>query len=296
MNRVSRRLAGAVRGLSLLCLCLAGLGGTAHAARPLPKPAQLAEGGSRQGWVLAGRNHSLALRTDGTVWAWGDNTHGQLGHGEFRNQVTPTRVSGMRLTTDFAAGFTHSLAVTPPNGTVWAWGDNSAGQLGNGTTDAQPAPVLVPGLQDVKAVAAGVGASYALKNDGTVWAWGENSSRQLGDGTRVNRRTPVKVLHGAPVVALASGASHALARTADGTVWSWGLGTHGRLGNGAETLSLVPVAWTAPAGSPVVSISAGTDHSVATLADGSVLSWGSAALGQLCQGGSAHRGTPAPIW
>ncbi|MCP3057703.1 hypothetical protein LXT21_02815 [Myxococcus sp. K38C18041901] len=284
MNRVSRRLTGAVRGLSLLCLCLTGLGGTALAARPLAKQARLAEGGSRQGWVLAGRNHSLALRPDGTVWAWGDNTHGQLGHGAPWDSPRPVRVWKLSSIGALGVGENHSLALKA-DGTVWTWGQNNQGQLGDGSVTTRPVPLVVPELTNVVAIAAGFSHSLALKADGTVWAWGLNAAGQLGDGTNTRRLVPVQVQGLSGVVAIAAGNVHSLALTADG-----------RLGNGAEAMSLVPVAWSAPTGSPVVSISAGTDHSVATRADGSVLSWGSSALGQLCQGGSAHRAPPAPIW
>ena len=108
------------------------------------------------------------------------------------------------------------------DGTVWAWGDNYFGQLGDGTTQRRDTPVKVSGLAGVAAVAAGSGHSLAVKKDGTVWAWGSNVSGELGDGTTQNRRTPVPVSGLTDVVAVAAGYHHSLALKSDGSVWMWG--------------------------------------------------------------------------
>lgn len=107
------------------------------------------------------------------------------------------------------------------DGTVWAWGDNMYGQLGQGSTATVAGPVLVGGLNNVVAVAAGARHCLAVRNDGTVWAWGENSGGRLGDGTSVDRSSPVRVVGLGGVVAVAAGVSHNLALKSDGTVWTW---------------------------------------------------------------------------
>jgi alpha-tubulin suppressor-like RCC1 family protein len=148
--------------------------------------------------VAGGRLHSLALKNDGTVWAWGDNSLDELGDGTTTGHNTPVQVKGpggagnLKNIVAIAAGDAHNLAVKS-DGTVWAWGYNASGQLGDGTTSNRSAPVQVSGLTGVIAVAGGGAHSLALKNDGTVWAWGYNGVWQLGDGTNADRHAPVQV-------------------------------------------------------------------------------------------------------
>ncbi len=149
--------------------------------------------------VAGGGYHSLARKSDGTVAAWGNGYQGQLGNGSNTQTVTtPVQVSGLSGVLDISASSTvaggsyHSLAVTT-DGSVWAWGYNSNGQLGNGTTTNSYVPTRVSGLTGVTEVAAGEASSFARQPDGTVWAWGWNLYGQLGDGTTTNRTTPVRV-------------------------------------------------------------------------------------------------------
>ena len=129
--------------------------------------------------VLAGSWHSLAVKSDGTVWAWGDNSCGQLGIEPITKKSTPVQVNGLTGVVAVAEGKVQSLALKS-DGTVWSWGDNSCGQLGIGTTTNQSTPVQVNGLTGMVAVAGGYLHSLALKSDGTVWAWGDNDDYQLG--------------------------------------------------------------------------------------------------------------------
>jgi Regulator of chromosome condensation (RCC1) repeat/Carboxypeptidase regulatory-like domain len=140
---------------------------------------------------LAASNFTVFLKGDGTVWAWGSNSNGQLGNGTTTDSSTPVQVSGLSGVTAVAAGSAHAIALKG-DGTVWAWGSNSNGQLGNGTTTDSSTPVQVSGLSGVTAVAAGSAYTIALKGDGTVWAWGSNSNGQLGNGT-TDSLSPVPV-------------------------------------------------------------------------------------------------------
>ena len=130
--------------------------------------------------VVGGGTHTLALKQDGTVWAWGANEHAQLGDGSKTNRNFPVQVQGLDSVIAVAAGGAHSLALKS-DGTVWAWGNNSNGQLGIGrTTLTQFFPVQVTNLSSVVAIASGSHHNFAIKSDGTVWAWGGNLERSTG--------------------------------------------------------------------------------------------------------------------
>ncbi|MEX2238035.1 MAG: RCC1 repeat-containing protein, partial [Dehalococcoidia bacterium] len=187
--------------------------------------------------IAAGRQHSLALRSNGTVRSWGSDFNGRLGDGGANtNQPAPVAVSGLSGVAAIAGGEAHSLALLS-GGTVMSWGGDSSGQLGNGaTTGDQASPVDVEDLSGVLAVVAGGFHSLALLSDGTVMSWGSDGSGQLGNGaTTGNQASPVAVEDLSGVAAIASGAIHSLALLSDGTVMSWGLDGSGQLGNGATT-------------------------------------------------------------
>jgi alpha-tubulin suppressor-like RCC1 family protein len=176
-----------------------------------------------------------------------------------------------------AAGGKHSVALAS-NGTVWTWGDNNYGQLGDGTRSRRTIPVQVSGLCEVTIIAAGSSHSVALKSDGTVWAFGQNAHGQLGDGTTTTRFSPVQVQELVGVTAIASHDNHTLALCEDGTVWAWGDNGRGQLGN--DTLvshSSEPVQVQNLDG--VTAIAAGWGHSLALRDDGTVWAWGNLNLG-----------------
>ncbi|WP_295612432.1 hypothetical protein [uncultured Lamprocystis sp.] len=153
-----------------------------------PWAANVAAGGNPEMQRLAsGHLHSMAIKTDGNLWAWGWNSHGQLGDDTTTDRSTPVQVlTGVAAV---AAGEAHTLAIKT-DGSLWAWGWNWNGQLGDGTTD-HFTPVQV--LTGVAAVAAGYLHSLALKTDGSLWAWGYNSVGALGDGTTTDHLSPVPV-------------------------------------------------------------------------------------------------------
>ena len=187
------------------------------------------------GQVAGGVNHTVALRTDGTVWTWGLNANGQLGLGNTTSSPTPAQVTSLSGITAVAAGSTHSLALKS-DGTVWAWGNNTDGELGDGTTTPQTNPVQVSGLTNVIAISAGAFHSMALESDGTVWTWGLNTSNQLGDGTTTQRNTPVQVTTVSGITQISAGWYHNLALNGiTGNVYAWGLNTNGQLGDGTTT-------------------------------------------------------------
>jgi alpha-tubulin suppressor-like RCC1 family protein len=143
--------------------------------------------------IAAGGSHSLAIKADGTLWAWGWNAYGQLGDGSTVQRSTPVRVTSLTDVVAVAAGHEHSLALTG-DGRVWAWGRNASGQLGDGTTTNRTLPVAIAGLAGTTALSAGNDFSLALVTDGSaegsVWSWGSNASGQLGDGTTLPASCP----------------------------------------------------------------------------------------------------------
>lgn len=163
--------------------------------------------------VAAGGAHSLALDASGNVWAWGSNGNGELGLGVNDTDLhpVPTIVPGLSNVIALAAGGAHNLALVA-NGTVWAWGADWYGQLGNGTNLDQYAPVQVPGLSNVVAVSAGSSHSLAAVADGRAYSWGYNYYGQLGNNTNINRYAPglVSNLTGRTVTAVKAGDSHSL--------------------------------------------------------------------------------------
>lgn len=232
--------------------------------------------------VAAGNTHTAALKSDHTVWTWGNNSSGQLGDGTTTQRLVPVQVSGLPLTIKaIAAGSDHTVALSD-DGTVWTWGNNSNGQLGDGTTTQRLTPVQVINLTGVTAIAAGSAHTVVLKNDGTVWAWGNNSNGQLGNGNLTQSATAVQVSGLTNVVAVAAGFSHTAALRNDVTdvsVWVWGNNASGQLGNGTTTQSSVPVQATGLSG--ITAIAAGHDHTVVLKNDGTVWIWGSNSNGQL---------------
>lgn len=192
-----------------------------------------------------------------------------------------------------AQGYYHSLGLGS-DGSLWAWGNNQYGQLGNNSTVSRSGPVQTAILSEVAAVAAGVRYSLALKQDGTVWAWGQNDKGELGDGTVQARHVPVQVagLSGMTRIAGAVG-YHALGLKDDGTVRAWGLNESGQLGDGTSDIRLEPVNVTGL--TDVVDIASGGYFSLALKRDGTVWSWGHNGNGELGDGTLTQRLTPVQV-
>jgi len=352
--------------------------------------------------VVASRSHKVALKADGTVWAWGDNDAGRLGDGTWTDRWTPVQVHGrgdigfLTGAVSVARGTKHSLALAPPpeaygchlavsswpdlraavtvsppdkdgradgvtafgrrydadtqvtltasatlngrpflkwtkNGAnydtsaattvtmdeagarlvavyetpecrLYAWGHNSHGEVGDGTTNARTTPILVSGLASAASLGTGERYSLALLTDGTVRSWGSNDTGQLGDGSTDERHTPVTVNGLADVIAVEGNSAgtgaetlgHTVALRSDGTAWTWGDNTYGQLGDGTTTNRTTPAQ--VPDLTNVVAVSAGFEHTVALKADGTVWAWGrNDNGGRLGDGTTTHRYSPVQV-
>jgi hypothetical protein len=179
--------------------------------------------GDNSSTISAGEFHSLTIKSDGTLWAWGENLFGWLGDCTYERKIlTPVKViDGVKAV---SAGSSHSLAIKN-DGSLWAWGNNASGQLGDGTittlfTENNDKTIPTKIMNGVMAVSAGLNHSLAIKNDGSLWAWGNNCEGQLGDGTTTDRSTPTKIM--GDVTAISAGVYHSLAVKIDGSLWAWG--------------------------------------------------------------------------
>ncbi|MGE0358426.1 MAG: choice-of-anchor D domain-containing protein [Burkholderiales bacterium] len=256
-------------------------------------PVPVLPAGSGVTAIAAGDHHNLALKADGSVWAWGANGFGQVGNGGTASQFTPVQVipaSGAIVA--IAAGRQHSLAITA-TGSLYAWGDNSGGQLGDDRQMMRTTPTLVGTIANLVAIAAGWDFSLALHADGTVWGWGFNGEGQLGDGSFSMRATPVQALFspGNPVDAvgaIATGGYHSLALRGNGALWGWGSYSYSQLSTGS-TLghTATPVQAKLDFFTPLLNVSeiaSGSLHSFARTADGTLRGWGFSDFGDVGNG------------
>lgn len=225
--------------------------------------------------VAAGEAFSLALKLDGTVWGWGSNARGQLGDGTTAGRYTPMPVTGLdQVTSIFTYGST-SFAIRT-DGTTWAWGDGEffSSLLAPGTPEADfyPSPVQLTGLPNTTAIAFGYYHRMSLRQDGTVWGWGTNTEGQLGDGTYTSRDTPVQVTGLDHVKKVSVGLASNMALKSDGTVWAWGLNSAGVFGQGDTTMRWTPTKAANIDG--VIALSSSYAYTLALKNDGSVWAWG----------------------
>ncbi len=239
-----------------------------------------------------GREHVVALKSDGSVWTWGSNVEGQQARGTTANALVPTRVTSLGFdNVAVETGHNHTV-VLKSNGTVWAAGLNSDGQLGDGTTTLRRSPVQVQGIADAIGIGAGRDMSYAIRANGQLWGWGRNELGQLGDGTLIRRPAPVRVGTLTNVKSVTGGRDHGVAVLGDGSAWAWGWNAYGQVGDGTLTNRTTPVRIFA---SGIADAAAGAHHSYALRTDGTVASWGRNYRSELGDGTGTSRPTPVNV-
>jgi alpha-tubulin suppressor-like RCC1 family protein len=255
--------------------------------------------------LSGGYYHSLALKANGTVMAWGYNAEGQLGDGTTNESSTPVSVSGLSNVVSVSAGAEHSLALLS-NGTVMAWGDNTYGELGFsaasgpetcGSSACSRLPVAVPGITNAVAISAGYYDNTVLLADGTVLVWGYDYYGELGNGTAIETGcecipSPTLLAGVTRAVAISNGWYHGGALLSDGTLQAWGYDYEGQLGNGTPVREgcrcLGPVQVAGVSGAR--SVEMGGYHGATLLPDGSTRIWGENYYGQLGIGSNTRTG------
>jgi alpha-tubulin suppressor-like RCC1 family protein len=244
--------------------------------------------------VAPGLLHTMRIRPDGTLWGWGDNSSGQLGNGAtLETEVAPTQVGSDTDWASVAAGTFHTVAVKA-DGTLWTWGADSYGQLGDGLEVDNPWPAQVGTDTLWASVAAGASHCVALKRDGTLWTWGDGSSGQLGYGSGIVQRTPAQVGAATDWAFVAAAGNYTVAQKTNGTLWAWGVNGAGQLGDGSMTDRAEPVQvgtdtdWTA--------VAPGGAHTLASKEDGTLWAWGDNSYGELGDGSDAAQSAPVPVW
>jgi alpha-tubulin suppressor-like RCC1 family protein/uncharacterized membrane protein len=267
--------------------------------------------------IAGGQYHTAVVDAAGNVFTWGRNQFGNLGNGTLTQSNFPVAVStttGLPQVAEVSAG-SFGTVVRTVSGTVWAWGSNSSGGLGNTSIQGLsmvPVQVMDVGgsgyLTGVSDVASG-GWNWAVavkSADGSVWTWGENVAGQLGNGTTTNSPTPIQVLGPGGVgfltgvVKVAAGSRHVMALKSDGTVWAWGTNGEGELGdNATSTMETTPVQVTGPNGvgflTGIIAIGTTSNHTLAVRADGAVFAWGINPYGQLGTGTTTPSFVPYPV-
>ena len=268
-----------------------GLGSADRDPHPVPS---IVSTGTAWASVSAGEDHTLAVKTDGTLWAWGGDADGQLGLGEATTTVsTPSRVDGDADWTAVAAGRAFSLALKR-DGSLWAWGANATGQLGQGDGRSRSAPARIGRDADWVAIAAGSNHGVALKKDGTLWAWGYNGTGQLGVGDTRSRPAPTQVIGDTTSwKAVACGGDFTMAVSTQGGLFGWGYNGDGQLGVGDTGERVVPARvgvredWAA--------VACGAHHTLALKRDGTLWAFGWNGLGQLGAADTGQRSSPAQV-
>ena len=238
-------------------------------------PVQTIAGGTNWSSVAAGTEHTAAIKTDGTLWLWGWNSAGPLGDNTTTDRSSPVQTIAGGTNWSKVTGGNNYTAAIKTDGTLWLWGSNIQGQLGDNTKTNKSSPVqTITGGTNWSSVACGNSVVAAIKTDGNLWMWGYNSYGQLGDNTLIHRSSPVQTIAGGTDWSkVAGGYTHIAAIKTDGTLWSWGRNSFGQLGDNSLTHTSSPVQ-TIAGGSDWTFVACGRNNTAAIKTDGTLWNWG----------------------
>lgn len=239
--------------------------------------------------ISASLAHTIAIKTDGTLWSWGSNLYGELGDGTSVDKYSPIQIGTETNWANLSAGTNHTVAIKT-DGTLWAWGANYYGQLGDSTTVYKHSPVQIGTETNWASASAGDSYTLAIKTDGTLWAWGYNDKGQLGDGTTVDKYSPVQINSNIHWASISAGESHTLAIKTDGSLWAWGKNQFGQLGDNTTIDKYSPI----KIGTNWERVKAGADYTLAIKTNGSLWAWGENNYTQF-GGGNAFVNSPLQI-
>jgi alpha-tubulin suppressor-like RCC1 family protein len=239
--------------------------------------------------ICAGYNTGLATKTDGTLWVWGNNGNGNLGLNNVVARSSPVQIPGTQWEYVQGSDYSASTIATKTDGTLWVWGDNGAGKLGQNNLTQYSSPIQVPGTQWNGAYMNIAYPTYVGKTDGTLWAWGYNSDGQLGQNNIIPRSSPVQIPGTQWTGDIGTGYIHVLAVKGDGTLWSWGYNGSSRLGDGTTTSRSSPVQIP---GTQWSKVEGGYNHSAALKNDGTFWAWGENTYGQAGKNNTTASTTP----
>jgi len=251
--------------------------------------------GTGQTWkaISCGYQYALAVREDGTLWAWGrtDNCY-SLGDGTTNASASPIQIGTATNWAKVFASELHSMAIKT-DGTLWAWGSSYYGYLGLGAVGPQSSPVQVGAGTNWASIGIGDRHTYGIKTDGTLWGWGINDYGQLGNASGTESNVPIQIGTGTNWAQVVGGYYHGIALKTDGTLWSWGRGLESQLGQGNTSTYTSPTQIGTDADWSKIATSMGSiTHHHAIKTTGALLGWGNNAYGQLGDGTTTTRLSP----